>query len=138
MKIYHYRNRQDEVTKLLAPLFAMARRERVPVKETKSPVEYWVAVLDGKPIGFAGASVSGNKARLKSDFIHPNYRGNGYHQELFKARMDTLTKEGVTSFDAFCTPLSLPTLLKNGFSEEKKNEKTGIVYVKKELISEGI
>lgn len=107
----------------------LANKERVPLTETKADVNYLLAEIDGQVIGFVGYTIEKDKARLKSDFVHPDYRGNGIYSALFNERIKRLDK--VRHLDAFCTPLSLPQYLKSGFIQKKIN-KFGITYVTKD------
>ena len=110
----------------ISHLKPLAKKERVPLTETKADVNYILAECDGVVIGFVGYTIEKGKARLKSDFVHPDYRGNGIYSMLFAERLNRL--DGIKFMDAFCTPLSLPQYLKNGFIKQKINN-FGITYV---------
>ena len=109
-------------------LKALANKERVPLTETKTDVNYLLAELNGLIIGFVGYAIVKGKARLKSDFVHPDYRGQGIYSTLFVERLNRL--KDVKQMDAFCTSLSLPQYLKSGFIKQKTNN-FGITYVTK-------
>lgn len=118
----------------MKPLLSMARKERVPVKITVSPVEYWIAFVDDKAVGFQGATIQKTTiARLKSTFVHPNYRGSGIFDKLFNEAITNLTERGITTFSGFFTPMSYTTGLRYGFKERSRKEGLDIVFAVKEI-----
>lgn len=118
----------------MSTLIPMARKERVPVKITKSPVEYWIAFVDDKVVGFQGATIqSPTVARLKTTFVHPNYRGSGIFDKLFKEALESLTERGIKTFTGFFTPMSYPTGIRYGFKERSIKEGSDIVFAVKEI-----
>lgn len=118
----------------MSPLIPLARKERVPVKITVSPVEYWIAIVDDKVVGFQGATIQKPTiARLKTTFVHPNYRGSGIFDKLFNETINNLTERGITTFTGFFTPMSYPTGLRYGFKERSKKEGSDIVFAVKEI-----
>ena len=106
----------------------IAMKERVILKDTISDVNYIIAQLDGLIIGFVGYSILKNKARFKSDFVHPEFRCKGIYSILFQERLKRV--KNIKQIDAFCTKFSLPKYLKNGFIIKKINN-FGITYVTK-------
>lgn len=112
----------------ISHLKALARKERVPLTETKADVNYILGEQDGLVIAFVAYTIEKGKARLKSDFVHPNYRGQGIYSLLFAERLNRLSH--LKFMDAFCTPLSLPKYIKSGFIPHKINT-FGITYVTK-------
>ena len=119
--------------KEISHLKSLAKKERVPLTETKADVNYILAEQDGLVIGFVGYTIDRGKARLKSDFVHPDYRGQSIYSLLFAERLNRLAN--VKFMDAFCTPLSLPKYLKSGFIPHKINN-FGITYVTKNNTNE--
>ena len=118
----------------MSTLIPMARKERVPVKITKSPVEYWIAFVDDKVVGFQGATIqSPTVARLKTTFVHPNYRGSGIFDKLFKEALESLTERGIKTFTGFFTPMSYLTGIRYGFKERSIKEGSDIVFAVKEI-----
>lgn len=105
-----------------AHLKPLMQRERVATRHLPG-TEYLGMYINGELIGVVGWMKIKNVTRYKTDYIHPNHRGNGYYKELFMAR-DALVNGTVS---AFCTSMSLPVYLNNGF--EKLRERDGITYV---------
>lgn len=103
-----------------------AKKENISFTPTKNETKYIGYFVKNIVIGFVGYEIQTAGVRFKSDYIHPNYRGNGYYQELFNYRMDIFRNEKKIS--AYCTIKSLSTYLKNGFEIVSTNKKR-ITYV---------
>ncbi len=69
-------------------------------------------------------------ARFKSDFVLTGYRNRGIYKILFAARMNYAKHTKLKKATAFCTPLSYPTYIKNGFTPKKKY-KSDIIFVER-------
>lgn len=112
--------------------FASAlRKERVAIKKTDSKTEYIALYYEDNPIGVVGWQYMGKgHYRLKTDYVNPAFRRKGYYSELWKTRISLIFTNKVETLSAFCTEMSLPTYLKNGFTAI--SNKNGITYVKKQ------
>lgn len=133
MKILHIQN-EAEALERISDLIVMARKERVPVKRTKSAVEFWLAESNGKIVGFQGATIlNPTTARLKTTFVHPNYRGNGIFDKLFAECLKNLEGRGIIMFTGFFTPMSLSTGLRYGFKARSMRTDSNIVFAIKQI-----
>lgn len=76
-------------------LFGRAiKRERLSSRETKN-TDWFILELDGEPIGCAGVIwLKGGAVRLKTDFILPEWRGQGYYEHLIDARLTHARDQG--------------------------------------------
>jgi GNAT superfamily N-acetyltransferase len=79
-------------------------------------------------LGFAALMVRGSQARFKADWVRPEMRGKGIAKALMAARMERVASGHVPRASAFCTPLSLPIYLANGFKPKSVNPR-GITFV---------
>lgn len=133
MKIYH-QTHESSALKDIRLLIPLARKERVPVKATKTPVEYWCAVINDTVVGFQGASIiNSNTARLKTTFVHPNYRGSGIFDKLFSACLQNLESRGIKVFTGFFTPMSISTGIRYGFVPQSTKKDSDIVFAVRTL-----
>lgn len=118
---------KDEVGKLAYEM----RREGVAFK-AKDETAY-LGVFDDKGVlaGVVGWQKVGKDIRYKTAYVKPTHRGQGYYKALWQARDEAVRMEFGENIriTAFCSANSLPTFLKNGFVEVKKNVKTGVVFV---------
>ena len=107
------------------------RKERVAIKKDDDKTEYIALYIEDNPVGVVGWQYMGkNHYRLKTDYVTPAFRGKGYYSELWKTRISLIFTNKVETLSAFCTEMSLPTYIKNGF--KPINNKNGITYVKKQ------
>ena len=112
-------------TELLSSRVAISKQD----KNTK-----YLTWLNGiHPVAVVGyMNMKSGHIRLKTDYVRPQFRGQGIYSELFKSRLIlifmTLKPKVLT---AYCTPMSLPKYLKEGFVA--MSERNGITYVKKQI-----
>ena len=90
------------------------------------------AYINGDLAGFSCIVIKNNNARFKSDFVLYKDRNKGVYDALFKKRLEYARIKGVKKVTAFCTPMSIGTFLRYGFTPIKKN-KNGIYFVRKDL-----
>jgi GNAT superfamily N-acetyltransferase len=131
--------RFDEVKRYRSP----AAREQVKVDNPDGTVFLCVRNLqperfgpNGKPtfttridnrlapdaiLGFAGMFIRNGSARLKADYVLPNYRCRGIGRALIAERLQMAADQGATVQTAFCTKMSLPLYLAAGFQEIRRN-----------------
>ena len=127
MKIYPLEH--DEVYSRFSNLL---RKERVAIKKDDGKTNY-LGLYDGiKLIGVVGwQKIGEGHIRLKTDYIRKEYRGKGGYSKLWKVRWNEIVLlYKPKQFSAFCTEMSLPKYIKEGFTIQKKS-KNGIVYVKR-------
>ena len=117
--------------KLIQEYKSKATKERVTLDNPKEAI-WFGAYNDEKLLGFNCAVIKNNTARLKSDYVFKEHRNKGIYDKLFKYRLDYCIERNVKKATAFCTPLSLGTFLRYGFTPKSKN-KNGIVFVTKGL-----
>jgi GNAT superfamily N-acetyltransferase len=95
-----------------------------------SDTSYLLMRVAGMVIGFVGYMEVAGSIRFKSDWVDPDWRGQGVYAELFKKRMELF--DDTQTLTAFCTPMSLPTYIRNGFvkaTETKRSNGAVSVYV---------
>lgn len=64
-----------------------------------------------------------NHVRFKVDWVHPNYRGNGYYKKLFSTRIKYVKDffPNLVKISAYCTEKSVNVYIENGFQASGKN-----------------
>lgn len=106
-------------------------RNRRPMRQSNG-VATVVEVVNGSLpetaiLGFAAMFTRPNGARLKADYVLPDYRSKGIGRALIAARLEELERHGIKQATAFCTPMSLPLYLAAGFEELSRTAR-GIVF----------
>lgn len=99
--------------------------DRVTVQKVVDNSQGKAAIL-----GFAAMFIRNGRARLKSDYVLPDYRGKGIGSALIAARLELAAKRGATEASAFCTPASLPLYQAAGFKENSRNSR-GIAFCRR-------
>lgn len=110
------------------------RKERVAIdKENKTNTRYLVAEYEGNPVGVVGwCYITEDHVRFKTAYINPSFRGKKIYTDLWNKRIFTiLSNKQVKTITAYCTDMSLPKFLKEGF--EIRSQRKGICYVIKEI-----
>lgn len=112
---------------------SMCAKERVTLENPTGCIWFAVYAPDNRMAGFA-AIINSTKftARFKSDYVFNEFRGQGAYSALFDFRMEFALQVKLKKVTAFCTPLSLPKYLKEGFTQKSMN-KNGIAFVEKVL-----
>lgn len=107
------------------------RSSRVAIAKEDTDTRYLAVFQEDNPIGVVGwLYMSDSHVRFKTDYVQKAFRGIGVYSNLFKSRLITiLMDEKVDTITAYCTEMSLPSYLKNGF-EVQSVGKNGITYVK--------
>ena len=118
-------------------VYSLFRKEllssRVAITRQDTKTKY-LAFMNGiHPVGIVGYFDMGNgHVRLKTDYVRENFRGQGVYSNLFTSRLILIFRElNVSVLTAYCTPMSLPKYLKEGFVA--MSERNGITYVKKQI-----
>ena len=100
---------------------------RVAFKRNDDTI-YLAAYVDDVMIGFVGYKILPDSIRLKTDYVLPEHREKGYYDKMFKERLDIIRKKfGNVRMTAYCTPMSVGTYARHGFS--KKTQRNGITFV---------
>lgn len=99
------------------------RKEHLDIKPDTG-CRYYGAFNNGELLGFVGMVNKGSTYRFKTDYIFDHYRGLGIYRKLFEFRYNVARINGAKKITAFCTPLSLSTYLKYGFTYKEKKEIT--------------
>ncbi len=68
--------------------------------------------------------------RFKTDFVYEQFRGKKIYSDLWRSRMNVILSSGAKKISAYCTDMSLPKYLKEGF-KVRSISKNGIKYVTK-------
>ena len=99
--------------------------------------KYFGFFLETTLVAFVGYMQIGATYRFKSDWVNPQWRGQGIYQLLFAHRQEYISKVFKGEITAYCTDLSLPIYKKNGFEVANviTRGKKGInsTYVKKTI-----
>lgn len=118
----------DEVLNCLSKFM---RRERVAFN-SNDDASYIAAFSGNIMVGVVGWQFVGETLRYKAAFVMPEFRNHGIYAELWKRR-EKATADFKGKISAFCTPLSLPYFIKNGFAVVSKR-KNGITFVQYEKV----
>lgn len=113
----------------IKPFIGKAKKERVSFE---NPIEAeWYGLFEGeKIIAFFCLVVKGKKARFKSNYTLPEYRGKGSLQRFIDFAVSECVKRGIFEMTAFCTPMSIKSHIRNGaIPQKKKNDITFVKYV---------
>lgn len=122
-----------EHSKVYRKFSNLLKAERVAIKKEDDKTEYLVYTIEENPVAVVGwQKISDTHFRLKTDYVSKPFRGKKIYSELWDSRMFIILREEPKVLSAYCTPMSLPKYLKEGFIKQSVN-KQGIVYVKKEL-----
>ena len=116
----------------VAGLASRAKKERVSMANPEGAI-WFCAYSEDNVVGFVCLVINKRSgvARFKSDYVIDSYRGYGLYKSLFRLRMVFCSFNKVKKVTAFCTPMSYPTYIKNGF--KPKSKKGDIVFVEKVL-----
>lgn len=76
--------------------------------------DYYIARLDGVVCGFCGVRWHGRSCTFKNDYVLPEYRGRGVHDEMMRYRMRLAYERGVSVVRATCTQDSIRTYVRLG------------------------
>ena len=82
----------------------------------------WVAIVDGKEIGWCNMSfLPENTLKFEDAFVHPDHRGKGIYRKLWNTRWEYVTKnfKGMKVI-AYCKPITLSFYKEKGFEEVHK------------------
>ena len=124
----------SEHSKVYRKFAKYLRKERVAIdKENKTNTRYLVAEYEDNPVGVVGwCYLSDNHLRYKTDYVDKKFRGKKIYTDLWNERIFlTLSNEQVKTITAYCTDMSLPKYLKEGF--EIKSQRNGISYVVRQI-----
>jgi GNAT superfamily N-acetyltransferase len=113
------------------PYLSTALREGLSMANPPG-CQWFLAIEDGKMVGFAALVITGTAARLKSDYVMPRYRGRGAGAALVAARLEEARRQGAVSATAFCADMSIRIYQRHGFIGTSRN-RSGAVYVKAAL-----
>ena len=109
----------------------------IPPSGTTQHVQHsWIAYYDNTTIGHIHMQVEADKKiKFLDAWVHERYRRKGVFRRLWDIRWDFIHKDeeykGYTVY-AWCKPMSLPLLLKQGFEEGDT-----CVYVEKQIMTQG-
>jgi hypothetical protein len=129
MKIYPIDS--DNVYRIFA---SQMRKARVAIKKSDKATQYLAMMNKTHAIGVVGwQELSKGHIRYKTDFVNLGHRGKGVYSSLWESRKFLiLDRYSPHTISAYCTEMSLPKYLKEGFVADKP-PKNGIVYVKLKL-----
>lgn len=106
------------------------RKSRVGFKVADIDTVYLGAFDEsGALVGCVGYLLMGRFIRYKTDYVKEELRGKGVYSLLWRAREKVLESSD-NERTAFCTEMSLPKYLKEGFAEQRE-KKDGIAFVKR-------
>jgi GNAT superfamily N-acetyltransferase len=107
----------------MSALLMPALMSEIPVTpETKkwlsfTPGTTVMKLVDGQGgvLGFCGFYVKGDTMWIGSDYVFPEFRGQGHHRSMLKARVFKARATGCKIARARCNSMSLPNYLREGF-----------------------
>ena len=69
----------------------------------------WVAIVDGKEVGWVNMSFKpDNTLKFEDAFVHPDFRGKGIYRKLWDTRWEYVSKHYKGwKVVAYCKPLSI-------------------------------
>ena len=116
------------------------RKNRVAINRLDHKTQYCMASIDTKrmiddytPVGVVGwMKMSKDHIRYKTDFVFEKYRGKKIYSDLWKLRDYYTFIDKPKKISAYCTEMSLPKYIKEGFMVQSVG-KNGITYVIKTL-----
>ena len=81
----------------------------------------WVAIVDGKEVGWINMSFKpDNTLKFEDAFVHPDYRGLGIYRKLWDARWEyVLTCCKGMKIISYCKPSTLSFYLDKGFTAKE-------------------
>lgn len=111
----------------LSDLINKAKKERVSFA---NPIgaEWFGIYEDEKLVSFYCLVITKDKARFKSNYTVPEYRGRGYLKQFILHAKMTCLRRGVKEITAYCTPLSRNSHIRYG--AKIQSIKKDIVFVK--------
>lgn len=109
------------------------RKERVAISKQDAKTKYICSINGIHPVAVVGwMEMSPGHVRLKTDYVRKAFRGQGVYSDLFMSRLILIfTTLKPSILTAYCTPMSLPKYLAEGF--EAQSVSNGITYVKRTI-----
>lgn len=102
------------------PVGKAAKREGLSFKETQRT--HWIRLdMDGEPVGVGALIEAGKKSRLKSVYVTPEWRRQGFFMWMGLQITLMARQRGYTALEAIVRPASKAALLKVGWDEVKHN-----------------
>jgi RimJ/RimL family protein N-acetyltransferase len=95
-----------------------AARRKEGVTDDDKPGMAWFGIyVEGEPkaIGCGGLLKIGSSARMKGDFVLPQYRGNGFATRMLQLRLSLGRELGCANASAFCSRLNTGIFKAAGF-----------------------
>jgi len=128
MRIY-----QTEHNTIYKTFSSLLRKERVAIKKDDNNTNYFVAEDHEKIVAVVGwQQMKNGHFRLKTDYVLQEFRGKKIYSNLWDNRINVILSYGATKLSAYCTDMSLPKYLKEGFRIQSINN-NGIKYVTKTI-----
>jgi N-acetylglutamate synthase-like GNAT family acetyltransferase len=128
MKIY-----RQEHSEIYNKFSKLLRQETVAIKKYDNITSYFVAEIDEEMVGVVGwQQMKNGHFRLKTDYVLAEYRGKKIYSNLWDKRINVILSYGATKLSAYCTNMSLPKYLKEGFRIMSVNNR-GVKYVVKKI-----
>jgi hypothetical protein len=112
------------------------KKERVAMKKKDYNTIYLAAQYAPNGVYYELAGIVGYQKlssvhyRFKTDFVFEQFRGKKIYSDLWDSRMNVILSYGAKKISAYCTDMSLPKYLKEGF-KIRSISKNGIKYVTK-------
>lgn len=112
---------------------SLLRKERVAIQKNDINTNYFIAEIDEEMVGVVGwQQMKNGHFRLKTDYVLEKHRGKKIYSNLWDSRINLILSYGANKMSAYCTDMSLPKYLKEGFKIMSINN-NGIKYVIKKI-----
>jgi N-acetylglutamate synthase-like GNAT family acetyltransferase len=112
---------------------SLLRKETVAIKKDDNVTNYFVCEIDDELVGVVGwQQMKNGHFRLKTDYVLQEYRGKKIYSNLWDNRINVILSYGAKKLSAYCTDMSLPKYLKEGFRIMGINNR-GVKYVVRKI-----
>lgn len=95
---------------------------------------WFLAVIEGVIVGCCClVEMKNSSYRVKSDAVHPSYRGLGIYAHLSHSREHYAIGKGAKEFTCFSSRDSRPQFMKDGYEATREEDSKQITYMRKVL-----
>ena len=119
--------------KELLKLMQLAKRTKAGLTLTDVPdIQWYGYYFKNKLVAFSALFIRKKECRLRSSFIHPNYRGNGFYWKILAHRIQIAEEAGCEKITGWSNEHSLECCKRLGFDTGKTN-RNNVTFIFKTL-----